>query len=168
MYKLKEPVRIRFKELKDGNKSIYLDIYMKGRKREYIFLNLYLHPEQSKEDKEWNCQQLQLANAIKARHIIQIQNDTYGFKNKANGMDRNFIDYCKDIVYEYKRNDQRSCAVLLEYAIKRLVRYKGADITFRQIDKEFLVGFIKFLNKDTRDFDKDTDERMARPISSGY
>ena len=84
MYKLKEPVRIRFKELKDGNKSIYLDIYMKGRKREYIFLNLYLHPEQSKED------------------------------------------------------------------------------------KEFLVGFIEFLNKDTRDFDKDTVGRVDRPISSGY
>ena len=25
--KAKEPVRIRFKELKNGNKSIYLDIY---------------------------------------------------------------------------------------------------------------------------------------------
>lgn len=168
MYKLKEPVRIRFKELKDGNKSIYLDIYMKGRKREYKFLNLYLHPEQSREDKEWNHQQLQLANAIKARHIIQIQNGTYGFKTEANEMDRNFIKYCQDIVYEYKRNNQRSCAVLLEYAIKRLVRYKGADITFRQIDKEFLVGFIEFLNKDSRDFDKDTDARAPRAISSGY
>ncbi len=29
--KAKEPVRIRFKELKNGNKSIYLDIYRDGK-----------------------------------------------------------------------------------------------------------------------------------------
>lgn len=30
---LKEPVRIREKELKDGNKSLYLDIYMNGNRK---------------------------------------------------------------------------------------------------------------------------------------
>ena len=40
----KEPVTIRFKELANGNKSIYLDIYMDG-KRSYEFLKLYLIPE---------------------------------------------------------------------------------------------------------------------------
>ena len=35
------PVRIRFKELENGNKSIYLDIYYE-RKRRYEFLKLYL------------------------------------------------------------------------------------------------------------------------------
>ena len=38
------PVRIRFKELENGNKSIYLDIYYE-RKRRYEFLKLYLVPE---------------------------------------------------------------------------------------------------------------------------
>ena len=33
----KEPVRLRFKELSDGNKSIYLDIYREG-KRSYFLL----------------------------------------------------------------------------------------------------------------------------------
>ena len=42
--KAKEPVRIRFKELQNGNKSIYLDIYRNG-KRTYEFLKLYLVPE---------------------------------------------------------------------------------------------------------------------------
>lgn len=35
------PVRIRFKELENGNKSIYLDIYYE-KKRRYEFLKLYL------------------------------------------------------------------------------------------------------------------------------
>lgn len=30
--KVKEPVRLRFNELKDGRKSIYLDIYYNGRR----------------------------------------------------------------------------------------------------------------------------------------
>ena len=38
------PVRIRFKELENGNKSIYLDIYYE-KKRRYEFLKLYLIPE---------------------------------------------------------------------------------------------------------------------------
>lgn len=35
------PVRIRFKELENGNKSIYLDIYYE-KKRRYEFLKLSL------------------------------------------------------------------------------------------------------------------------------
>ena len=43
---VREPVKIRFKELKNGNQSIYLDIYVNGV-REYEFLNIYLKPEKT-------------------------------------------------------------------------------------------------------------------------
>ena len=39
--KAKEPIRIRFKELANGNQSIYLDCYTNGKRR-YEFLKLYL------------------------------------------------------------------------------------------------------------------------------
>ena len=51
--KAKEPVRIRYKNLANGNKSIYLDIYLNG-KRDYEFLKLYLVPEASSEAKIQN------------------------------------------------------------------------------------------------------------------
>jgi hypothetical protein len=54
---VKEPVKIRLKELKSGNKSIYLDCYVNGV-REYKFLNLYLRPEVTREDKKWNKEQM--------------------------------------------------------------------------------------------------------------
>ena len=41
--KIKEPIRIRTKKLNNGNESIYLDIYVDG-KRNYEFLKLYLVP----------------------------------------------------------------------------------------------------------------------------
>lgn len=47
------PVRIRFKELENGNKSIYLDIYYE-KKRRYEFLKLYLIPENSSEARKQN------------------------------------------------------------------------------------------------------------------
>lgn len=61
--KLKEPVRIRFKQLANGNQSIYLDYYTGdvirkenyvGGKRQYEFLKLYLIPEKTREDKAKN------------------------------------------------------------------------------------------------------------------
>ncbi len=43
---IKEPVRIRRKTLANGNISLYLAIYINGR-REYEFLKLYLIPEKT-------------------------------------------------------------------------------------------------------------------------
>lgn len=80
MAEIKEPIRIRRKKLTNGNVSLYLDIYLNG-KREYEFLKLYLIPEKTKADREANRQTLQLANSIKARRIVEVQNGEHGFKS---------------------------------------------------------------------------------------
>ena len=67
--KEKSPVTIRYKALKNGNQSIYLDCYLGNGQREYKFLNLYLRPGKSKEDKEWNRSQMELATAIKSQNL---------------------------------------------------------------------------------------------------
>jgi len=67
------PVRIRFKELKGGNKSLYLDIYHDGKRR-YEFLKLFLVPETTIEARERNENTMKAANAIKAQRILDITN----------------------------------------------------------------------------------------------
>ena len=62
MEKSKEPIRLRMRKLKTGNTSLYLDIYMDG-KRSYEYLNLYLVPEKTRADKEKNKETLKLADA---------------------------------------------------------------------------------------------------------
>ncbi len=166
---IKEPVKIRYKELKGGGSSIYLDCYVNGI-REYKFLNLYLKEEKTRADRLWNKEQVRLANAIKAQYIIDIQNGEFGFKDKNRTRKLSFIKYCEDMADDYEENGHKSCAILLRSAIQRLIRYKGRNIMFSHVDKEFLVGFIDFLNSDTRDFDRESDDRKRKkkPISNVY
>ena len=58
--KIKEPIRIRTKKLNNGNESIYLDIYVDG-KRNYEFLKLYLVPEKDRATKNRNAETMKLA-----------------------------------------------------------------------------------------------------------
>ena len=46
-------ITLRQKDLENDNKSLYLDIYEKG-KRKFEFLSLYLIPEINQETKERN------------------------------------------------------------------------------------------------------------------
>lgn len=51
---LKEPIKVRTKKLVNGCQSIYLDIYMNGR-RQYEFLKLYIIPKHNQADKKKKC-----------------------------------------------------------------------------------------------------------------
>ena len=79
--RIKEPVRIRTKRLSNGCESIYLDIYMDGRRR-YEFLKLYIIPEHTRTDKDLNQSTMKLASAVKAQRIIELQNGVYGFNHQ--------------------------------------------------------------------------------------
>ena len=146
-----------------------MDYYVNGV-REYKFLNLYLRPEITREDKKWNKEQKQLANAIKVQYIIDIQNGEFGFKDRNRTRKLNFISYCGDMAAQYEAKGQTSCAVLMRCAILRMVRYKGKNISFNHVTKEFLIGYIEFLNSKTRDFDKDCKDadRKPKPLSDVY
>ena len=63
---LKEPIKVRTKKLVNGCQSIYLDIYMNGR-RQYEFLKLYIIPEHNQADKKRNVETL---NSIKCRSFF--------------------------------------------------------------------------------------------------
>ena len=165
---LKEPVKIRFRKLKNGNTSIYLDIYLNGV-REYEFLKIYLRPEKSREDRLWNRQQLKLANAIKSEHIVKIQNGEFGFKDLKRTRKLNFIQYLEKMAEGYEARGQTTCGVLMRSAIRRLVDYKGRSIPFSAVTREYLMGFIEYLDNEQYDFDKRSGkECKPRKLSGIY
>ena len=81
--KSKEPIKLRRRKTASGLISLYLDIYAEGR-RTYEFLKMYLVEEKTRADKEKNRQTLLMAEAVRAKRIVELRNGEFGFKNKMN------------------------------------------------------------------------------------
>lgn len=147
--KVKEPIKVRQRLLKDGNISLYLDIYYEGS-RNYEYLKLYLIPERTKEDKERNRQTLQLANSIKAKRIVELQNGEHGFRNSFNAGDVYFFDYYIAMCEERKKiNDTRGNYGNWFSCLHHLRIYeKNKRITFARITPEWVQGFKDYLDKE--------------------
>ena len=92
MSKSKEPIRLRKRILSSGLTSLYLDIYLDGR-RSYEYLKLYLVEEKTRADKEKNRQTLLLAEAIRSKRIVELHNGQYGFKDRKRAEEVRFYDY---------------------------------------------------------------------------
>ena len=144
--KAKEPVRLRFKPLTNGNKSIYLDIYQDGR-RTYEFLKLYIVPELTGRDKEANREMLELANAIKAKKIVELKNDANGFTTTGIKQKACIYDYMNKLADEKKAAKPNDNAIYKSYQalIWHLKQFSGEKTTFKQVSKEFCIKFIEYL-----------------------
>ena len=78
--KVKEPIRLRTKDLSDGSKSLYLDVYRNG-KRTYEYLKMYLIPETDRNARRQNEITMAAANAIKSKRIIELTSGEAGIAN---------------------------------------------------------------------------------------
>lgn len=171
----KDAVRLRRRILSTGRQSLYLDIYVNGR-RSYEFLKLYLVTEKTREDKEKNRETLRLAEAIRAKRLVEIQNNRYGFES-AYKMDTIFLDYyramCEKRLGEMSRGNWGnwwSCMKHLEHFFR-----KTPDITFREITPEVIQQFKDYLDKDARvrktgigNTDKDPDKGLSQNSKQSY
>lgn len=87
-------ITVRRKNLSNGMKSLYLDIYApESGKRIKEYLKLYVHATPaSKVEREFNKKTEALAENIRSKRLLDLQNTAHGFQVelKKNG---NFIDY---------------------------------------------------------------------------
>ena len=145
--KVKEPIKVRFKELANGNRSIYLDFYKNG-KREYEFLKLYVIPERTPADRLANAKTLELANAVKAQRIVELQNASHGFSNGGTRAKVNVIDYIRALA-EKKRikagGGKRTTGQTYLALARHIETYSGTKTVFKQIDKTYCIGYIEYL-----------------------
>lgn len=163
----KECVTIRFKTLKSGNKSIYLDCYSKGE-RTYEFLKLYLVPETSQDAIDANDEVLQKAETIRKERELQFATKCTSDDSSTEGMKyaettpstqtepvSSFPLVTKSTVlltdmvriygvaYEIKgsRSGYENSKSLV-YAIEQ---YGATNITLDKVDVDFCTKFVKFL-----------------------
>lgn len=162
----KEPIKLRQRKTPAGNITLYLDIYLNG-KRSYEYLKLYLVPEVTRADKDNNRETLRLAEAIKAKRVVELRNGEYGFKSDY-AEDTNFYNYYVSMTEERLGKDTqgnwgnwRSCLKHLEKYEPRLRR-----LTFADIDKKWVEGFRKYLEKEATAWGCDYRERIKdHPLS---
>ena len=153
----KEPVRIRFRKLKDGSQSVYLDCYRNGE-RTYEYLKMYLVPETSPRAKELNASVMESANYIKAQRIMEITNAESGLKKSKLLSKQLLTDVMKEYAEQVKKNGSDSYKNI-EQVSKTLVQYKGDKVMLYQVDKDFVLGYINFLKEVYR-------SKRNKPISN--
>ena len=163
----KEPVRLRRRLMASGNTSLYLDIYLDGR-RSYEYLKLYLIPERTRADKETNRETLRLAAAIQAKRLVEVRNGEFGFKNKADD-DVPFYDYFRELIDEKKTSETKSTVSSWKMTLRHLLAYDGREgLTLRNITKEWVVGFKNHLGKSTLLRCKDGARRLSANSKAFY
>ena len=160
---IKEPIHIRQKKLANGNLSLYLDIYINGM-RSYEFLRLYIIPERNREDKERNRQTMQLANSIKSKRIMEIQNGEFGFKSQFK-TDALFFDYYRAICNRRMGTESRGNWGNWFSCLHHLRKYERNErITFERITPEWVQGFRDYLDQDAIAWDHDSRKRVQSGI----
>lgn len=138
--KAKQPVKIRYKKVANGNLSLYLDIYQNG-KRIYEFLKMYLIPEVDEAAKTANKKTMELAESIKAQKIIQINTSSHGLSNQK---ERSKV-LLRDYIRSFAQTKGKSTMQNLNSLAYHLERYREVDIQMGKIDKYYIMDFIDYL-----------------------
>lgn len=137
----KDPVRIRTRELKNGTQSLYLDINVKG-KRTQEFLGKYIitaregaSRSEKAEIAKANASAMKFAEAVRARRLVEIDNNTLGIQSR-----RDNVHFSK--IFDFINN-----AGLRKTLINKFRRYaKNFDeILFKDVDEDFIEGFVEYM-----------------------
>lgn len=130
-----------------GQTSLYLDYYHKG-KRKTEYLKLYLNSAaKTKEQNQVNRETLQLAETIRAQRQIEIQNGTFGFRDKEK-MKGSFLSYIRMLAE--KRKGSTGNYGNWDSVVKHMERFLPYDITFGEIDRQFVMNFKAYLDNGAR------------------
>lgn len=143
----KEPVRLREKELANGVRSLYLDIYVYG-KRSYEFLKLYLIPETNPQAKVQNENTMRAANTIKLNRILEITNNKAGLKNtsiRAKILLKDWMETFRQAQEQKGVKDQK----LIHNTVHALTAY-NINVAMRDVNRDYIIGLTNFLRNDYR------------------
>ncbi len=139
--KSKQSIRLREKELNNGDISLYLDIYYNG-KRTYEFLKLYIVKAKTPLVRISNKETYKLAESIRAKRQLEFQNGTYGFTSEFK-QNTNFIEYFKKLTEERKASTGNYGN--WDSTLKHIENFCKADTTFKDIDDDFVKRFKDYL-----------------------
>lgn len=159
-------ITLRQRTLPSGRTTLYLDI-VSGGKRKTESLKLFLIPELTRADKQKNKETLKLAEAIRAKRIVEVQNNEFGFKQNY-AEDTNFYDYYVAITEKRLGTDSKGNWGNWRSCLKHLEKYDSnlKKLTFADITPKWVQGFKDYLEKEACAWSCDYRERIKdHPLS---
>lgn len=162
--KKKEIVYLRKRPRSNGTFALYLDVCRDG-KRKNEYLKLYLMPERTREDKQKNRETLKVAEAMRAKRVVEIQSKDFGI-NVTTHLDACFFDVMRGIIDRKDGTTKTSW----QNCLAHILRYEPNErITFAEITPQWVRGFRDYLDNDAMQWAIDTRKRDVepKPISQG-
>ena len=159
-------ITLRQRTLPSGRPTLYLDIICNGR-RKVESLKLFLIPETSRADKQKNKETLKLAEAIRAKRVVEVQNKEFGFKSDF-AEDTNFYDYYVAITEKRLGAESRGNWGNWRSCLKHMEKYDPniKKRTFADITQDWVQGFRDYLEKEACAWGCDYRERIKdHPLS---
>ena len=143
----KSPIKIRFKTMKNGYQSIYLDCYHDGR-RSYEYLKLYLVPDIDDKTVRQNAIAMRKAEAALKARLRELKRLPHVNKRLARE-DMPPTDLTLSEWLARFKEIQRSRGVKDLYAIDRLCSIfadmGNSDVKLKAVDKHFGLSFMEYL-----------------------
>lgn len=134
---------VTLRQRRKGKKiSLYLDYYQNG-KREYEYLGLYLIPTDAnltKLEKAENKRTLELAETIRAKRLLEIQNGVFGLHDQGK-LNASFMEYYKQLMEKRKRHESDSNYGNWKSALLHLEAFTGGDLSFAEINRQWVENF---------------------------
>ena len=151
-------ITLRQKDLANGNKSLFLDIYEKG-KRKFEYLSLYLLPEINEDTKERNRYTLERAQLIRAERMLHpktIPSKGHIMVAPKNQDDKSLkvMDWIQTYLDWTDGNAEYSEAVVkqtryLQELMRQFLTYKHKPhITLSKFDKDWFKVFFLWLKNE--------------------
>lgn len=143
--KPKQIVRIRERELVEGNISLYFIINYQGRRWTHT-PGIYLSPATTPENRKANNQYRELAENLRSKMQLDIVHGRYGFISEHNKK-MNAVTYF-DELYNIKKEDFKpSNQRLWKNALKHFNDFVSGNILFSDIDEKLLERYKSYLLK---------------------
>jgi len=165
MAQSKEPIRLRRRKTPSGLTSLYLDVYLNG-KRSYEYLKLYLVPEKTRADKEKNRSTLLLAEDIRAKRMVELRNGEFGFKSLYKEGTLFYPYYCAMCEARLGTESRGNWGTWYS-CLHHLKIYDGNEqLTFKDVTPEWVRGFRNYLDKEAKAWAHDFRRRLDyHPLS---
>lgn len=152
-----DSVKVRFKTLADGRKSVYLDFCAAG-KRTYDFLKLYLLPETDREAVRKNRVTMKKVGELQRERTLQLMGIGSGNTDGSPRLHPEMLlsEWIDEYIDGQKRFGIKNMAVIIK--VGRMLKELAPDVRMSQVNREFCLKFIDYLRNGHR-------SRFGQPVN---